>query len=140
MKLGYAEILELVSKAKTTTDKVKLLREHGSEGLCSIINLAFDKRVVWLLPEGTPPYKPNPYPDQQNQLQGELRKLNLFLEMYGIQMNATKRESLFIGFLETIDPEDAKLILAVKEKRLPYKGLPKSLFEEAWTGRIVADQ
>ena len=140
MKLGYSEILKLVSEQKTEEEKINLLRKHGSDGLCDLINLAFDKNAPWDLPEGDPPYKPNPYPDQQNRLQTELRKLYLFMKDGNPDLTKIRRETLFIGFLESIDPEDAKLILAIKANKLPYKGLPKSLFAKAWYGRIKMDE
>lgn len=140
MKLGYSEILKLVSEQKTEAEKIELLRKHGSEGLCQLINLAFDKDAPWDLPEGDPPYKPNPYPDQQNRLQAEQRRMYLFMKDGNPNLTKFRRETLFVEFLESIDPEDAKLILAIKSNKLPYKGLPKSLFEKAWPGRIIADK
>jgi hypothetical protein len=139
MKLGYAEILKLVSEQKTEEAKIGMLRKHGSENLCTLINLAFDKNAPWDLPEGDPPYKPNPYPDQQNRLQSEFRRMYLFMKDGNPNLTKLRREVLFIEFLESIDPEDAKLILAVKANKLPYKGLPKSLFAKAWQGRIKMD-
>ncbi len=140
MKLGYSEILKLVSEQKTEEEKINLLRKHGSEGLCTLINLAFDKNAPWDLPEGDPPYKPNPYPDQQNRLQTEIRKMYLFMKGGNANLTKIRRETLFVEFLESIDPEDAKLILAIKANKLPYKGLPKSLFAKAWYGRIKMDE
>lgn len=139
MKLGYAEILKLVSEQKTEEAKIEMLRKHGSENLCTLINLAFDKNAPWDLPEGDPPYKPNPYPDQQNRLQSEFRRMYLFMKGGNPNLTKLRREVLFVEFLESIDPEDAKLILAVKANKLPYKGLPKSLFAKAWYGRIKMD-
>lgn len=139
MKLGYAEILKLVSEQKTEEAKIGMLRKYGSENLCTLINLAFDKNAPWDLPEGDPPYKPNPYPDQQNRLQSEFRRMYLFMKDGNPNLTKLRREVLFIEFLESIDPEDAKLILAVKANKLPYKGLPKSLFAKAWQGRIKMD-
>ena len=137
MKLGYSEILKLVSEQKTEAQKIELLRKHGSEGLCQLVNLAFDKNAPWDLPDGDPPYKPNPYPDQQNRLQAEQRRLYLFFKGGNNNLTKLRRETLFIELLESIDPEDAKLILSIKANKLPYKGLPKSLFEKAWPGRII---
>ena len=44
-----------------------------------------------------------------------------------------KRETQFVDFLESIDTDDAKLILYIKDKRkLPYSRITKKLFEDAW--------
>jgi hypothetical protein len=39
---------------------------------------------------------------------------------------------MFIQILESIDPEDAKLLLAVKDKRIPYNGITQKLVKEAF--------
>jgi hypothetical protein len=43
-----------------------------------------------------------------------------------------RRESLFITLLESVDPKDAKLLLSVKNKKLPYKNITKDLIQEAF--------
>jgi len=52
------------------------------------------------------------------------------------QRNLTqaKRESLYIGMLESIDPDDAKVLLAMRTRKLPYKGLTQKLVAEAFPG------
>ena len=48
------------------------------------------------------------------------------------QMKPIKRETLFIEFLESIDPDDAKMILSMKDKKSPYKGLTKKLITDTF--------
>jgi hypothetical protein len=38
--------------------------------------------------------------------------------------------------LESIHPKEAKVLIAVKDKKLPYKGLTKKLVEEAFPGLL----
>jgi len=38
--------------------------------------------------------------------------------------------------LESIHPEDAKLMLSVKDKKLPYKGITTKLVQEAFPERF----
>jgi len=38
--------------------------------------------------------------------------------------------------LETIDKEDAKLLIAVKDKKIPYKGITKKFVEEMYPGLL----
>ena len=47
-------------------------------------------------------------------------------------MKPLQREVQFVQFLETLDPDDAKLVLSIKDKKMPYKGITRKLFEEAW--------
>ena len=43
-----------------------------------------------------------------------------------------RRESMFVELLERVDPNDAKLILAVKDRKLSYKGLSYKLVKDTW--------
>ena len=43
-----------------------------------------------------------------------------------------RRESMFVELLERVDPNDAKLILAVKDRKLSYKGLSYKLVRDTW--------
>jgi len=47
-----------------------------------------------------------------------------------------KKEVLFVGVLESLDPQDAKLLLAVKDKKMPYKGITKKLVAETFPNLI----
>mgnify|MGYP000237506748 CR=1 FL=1 len=50
--------------------------------------------------------------------------------MYG------SKEALFIELLEAVDPDDAKLLLAIKDKTLPYSGLDTDIINRAFPGLI----
>jgi hypothetical protein len=39
---------------------------------------------------------------------------------------------LFIEFLESLDPDDAELIIGMKDKKLPFRGLTKKTVCEAF--------
>jgi ribosomal protein L7Ae-like RNA K-turn-binding protein len=93
---------------------------------------AYDPKIVWLLPEGAPPYKANDLVDQQHRLYAEARKLYLFIEGGNPNLKQLRREALFIELLETVDPDDAKLLLAVKEKHIPYPGVTKEVVAKAF--------
>lgn len=134
-RVGVAEFLENVSKLKKKEDKIAALQANDSYILRTILQGAFDPRIKWALPEGTPPYKVNDLVDQENVLIKDARKLVYFVEG-GANIKALKRETLFIEFLESLAPADAKMILAMKEKKLPWKGITPQLVNEAFPGFI----
>lgn len=136
MKLGVAEILKLAAETKGTEQKIEVLRKHYNPTLGTILKYALDPSVKWDLPEGDPPYKQNEYPDQQGVLYTEARRLYLFLEGGNNNLTKLRRETLFIQFLENLDPQDAKVILAAKDKKLPFKGLTLKLIEQAYPGLL----
>ena len=133
-RIGVAEFLENVSKLKKKEDKIAALQANDSYILRTILQGAFDPRIKWALPEGTPPYKVNDLVDQENVLIKDVRKLVYFVEGGSPNMKALKRETLFIEFLESLAPADAKMILAMKEKKLPWKSITPQLVNEAFPG------
>jgi hypothetical protein len=48
-------------------------------------------------------------------------------------MKSLKRETMFIEFLESMDPDDAKLIVSLKDKKSPYKGITKNLIKKTFS-------
>ena len=60
--LLFSEVLDKVHKAKTKDQKVKILREHNSPALRSVLKSSFDPNIKWVLPEGEVPYSKNDAP------------------------------------------------------------------------------
>jgi hypothetical protein len=141
MKLGLGEILAKASRMKTQKEKVEYLTKNDSRPLQDIIQYALHPAITWDLPEGTPPYTPTAFLDQENMLYSEARKLKLFVNGNGNNLTTHKLQNLFIQILESVAPKDAELLCMVKERKLP-KGIPLSLIEEVWPGLIPneADQ
>lgn len=133
MKNGISEILANAQAESDIKKRIAYLQANDSTVLRDIIKLAYDKVIKWALPEGTPPYKPNQMPDQQSNLYSSWRRLYLFFPGGGGEMPTLKREAFFIQFLEGLDPKDAELICAIKDKKMPYK-IPKAQFDQAFPG------
>jgi len=136
MKIGLAEILKKASEFEKKQDKIDWLNKWDSVALRTVLKLAYDPRIKFLLPEGKPPFKLNDLPDLQSVLYSELRKMYLFLDGGHPTLKQTRREYLFIQFLENLDKEDAELIATIKDKKLPYKGITKKFVEEMYPGLL----
>jgi hypothetical protein len=136
VRIGVAEFLEKVSKLKKKEEKVAALKSNDSFVLRTILQGAFDPRIKWLLPEGDPPYKINDLVDQENVLIRDARKLTYFIEGGHPGLKQLKREALFIEMLETVAPADAKMLCAIKDKKLPWKGITPEIINEAFPGFI----
>lgn len=135
MKEGIAEILQKVSKQKTKKDKMSMLLKlkDSTPHIFTTLKYIFKQSILWDLPEGNPPYKSQPKEsDLQHMLYSEFRRLKIFMKGEYPQMKPMKREILFIEFLESLDPDDAKLVIAMKDKKSPYKGLTKKLVCDAY--------
>lgn len=134
MKLAVFEILDKVSKLKTDQEKIFALQNNNCPGLLTVLQGAFDDRIKWALPEGEPPYKPSEAPDTHNVLHAEIRKMYLFIEGGNPGLKQLRREALFIELLESVHPGDAKILLSIKEKKTPVKGLTKTIVQQAFPG------
>lgn len=106
-------ITELLTEINN--DPASIEKHKGNNALKIIFEYAFDPSKKFILPDGEPPFKPDPNPIGMSpaNLYQELRRLYVFCRA---DLSAVKREALFIGLLEAIHPEEAKLILALKDQ------------------------
>ena len=136
MRKTFYEIFEEVEKCKTKKEKISKLREYSGAPLKQVLGWTYDPNVKWLLPEGEPPYKPAAVGvEAEGRLVSELRRLYLFIDgTTDTQKNLkqVRREQLFIELLESVDPGDAKVLLGMKDGKLPFKGITKKLVAEAF--------
>jgi hypothetical protein len=140
MKLSISEILKRASEIKDEDTRINWLRQNNSILMEAVLRGAFDPKIKWLLPEGNPPYKPNDLVDQHHRFYTECRKLYLFIEGGNPDLKQLRRETLFLELLETLDPEDAKLLLAIKDKHLPYPGVTVEVVNKAFPGIITQEE
>ena len=123
-----SEVLTKVHRAKTKSDKVRILREEDCMALRQILKWNFDPNITSDLPEGEPPYVENEAPEgtEHMLLRTEGNKLYNFIK--GAQTHQqTVRERMFIRLLEGLHKDEAKLLCAVKDKKLGSAGGIKGL-------------
>jgi len=129
------EIFTKVNNAKDKPLKIEVLRNNDSQGLRQLLKAAFDPKITWDLPEGTPPYIANEAPagTDHTSLLDEVRKLYLFIKG-GSNIAKVKKETLFIQMLEALHKDDAQVLLDIKDKKLNlvYKGLTENAVKEAF--------
>ena len=127
-------ILDFTSKLPNEEEQIKCLQANNNSALLTILKFCFDPNIKWLLPEGDAPYKPCEYPNVDNMLYTEARRLYLFVEGGNPNLTQLKGESMFVDLLQSINPEDAKLLVSIKDKKLPYKGLSSKTVLKAFPG------
>jgi len=123
MVVGMHEFLLKVSKFKKTEQKIDALRQNDTFALRTILQGVFDPKVEFLLPPGDPPYKPNELVDQEHILHREADKIRYFVKGFYPTLHQNKREMMFVEMLERVAPDDAKLLIAMKDKKLPFRGI-----------------
>ena len=138
-----SEILDLVSKQRTKAKKIEVLREYRNDALVSLLIWNYDDTCFSALPEGEVPYKPNDAPagTEHTSLRQEVRHFYNFIQGGNPSLSKTRRENIFIQILETLHPDEAKLMVFVKDKRLEeFFNLSLEVVQEAypdieWGGR-----
>ena len=134
MQLLLNEVLQKVSNAKTKAQKIKLLKEHNTPALRSILIANFDESVISMLPDGEVPYKKNDAPEdtEHTKLAHEYRKLYLFFKG-GANVSQTRRETLFIQLLEGLHEKEAEVLTLVKDKKIGKRWkITRQCVEEAF--------
>jgi hypothetical protein len=136
---SIAEILTRVVGGDKVIGKARLLQKYDNPTLRKILKYTFSPKVTFdLLPSGTPPYKPNQLVDQEGVLYHEARRLYLFTDGGNPNLKQLRKEALFIEILEAVTPADAKVLVGMKDKKLPeeYKGITKAVVEKAFPGLL----
>ena len=134
MRLLISEVLQKAHNAKTKAQKIKILKDHDSQTLRSIFIINYDESIECLLPEGTPPFKPNEAPKgtEHSMLEKEGRILHHFFKG-GSNIPRMRREQMFIQLLEGLHPDEAKVVILAKDGTLNkrYK-ITKACVEETF--------
>ena len=134
--LLVSEVLKKVSNAKTKKEKIDLLQTYNTQALRSILIWNYDEEVKSMLPEGDVPYNPNEAPagTEHTLLFTETKRLWHFVKGADPKLSKTRKEMMYIQMLEGLHADEAKLLIATKEKNLNnlYKGLTDAVVKEAF--------
>lgn len=137
MDLLVYEVIDKASKARKKEDKIKILKDNETWALKDVLRGTYDSTVRWILPEGAPPYTPN----KPESVPSNLLRRNVDFRFFvkggpGEKMAPYKRENIFIGLIEGIHPEDAKLVISMINKE-KIGGITRNVVEEAYPGLLL---
>lgn len=136
--LGISEIFSQISKIKNVAERQNALATcANNKALMQILHACFHPEVKFVLPDGAPNFtRLEKSVDAQGTLYREAKKLYIFIEGLAPAMHQLRRETLFVQLLEALDPDDADLLLAVKDKKMPYKGITYDLVASTFPGLL----
>lgn len=129
------EMLEKISKETSRKEKIALVRSLASEYQCfaDYLRCVFDPRVQFLLPEGRPPFDAAEEQSYPSTWHKQHRNLQYFVK--GLPkaegLHVLKRETMFIGMLESVHPADAEVLVEMIAKKTSAKGLTEKVVREA---------
>lgn len=117
------EILDLVHEQETEEDKVKILQQYANDALKTLLIWNFDESIISLLPSGEVPYQPNESPlgVDHSSLRRDYKNLYNFVKGGNDSLSKIRRETIFIQILESLHPNEAEVLILVKDKNLEDK-------------------
>lgn len=137
MKKYVYEVVEEVKSAKTKKEKIEILKKHETWALKDILKGTLDPKIQWDLPAGQAPYTPNNGHNAPSNLFKEHKKFKYFVKGGPAKdMLRLKRETLFIGLLESIHPKDAELVVSMVNKKKIGGGITPNLVNEAFPNLV----
>lgn len=118
---SLASIVKKIEEANTFDEQVTLLQKNSSAALKAILGFGLNPNVKWLVPQGTPPFKASEEIDNEGRFYNETKKLIHFIAREGQTLTKSKREQLFINIMETVHPDDARLLVRIKDRQLTIR-------------------
>ena len=128
---SVSQFLTQINELKKKEDRIEALKYNSHASVKTILKYMFDPRIKFLLPEGDPPFRASQF-DEPKALMQEINRFYLFVEGGNPNLKPLRREQIFIQVLEAVSAEDAKLLLAMKDKKSPYKGITKEIVQAAY--------
>ncbi len=126
-------LLEVIRGANESDDPVSYLKKAIADDsrIVNMLGYATNPTAKIPLPEGIPPYIPADYPLGV----AEVEILHLFNKIYVLFGNTPKhkKEQTFIQWLEKMNEDEAKLLIAIKDQDIQslYPKLDEYVFVDA---------
>jgi hypothetical protein len=117
------EILDLVHEQDNEEDKIKVLKTYENDALKTLLIWNYDDSIISLLPPGEVPYQPNESPlgVDHSSLRRDHKNLYNFVKGGNDSLSKIRRETIFIQILESLHPNEADVLVLVKDKKLEDK-------------------
>lgn len=123
--LTAGEVLEEISKIEDNEERATALRTvlANNNPLAIIVQRIYHPDYVWDLPEGEVPGHLINYSghDEPGPMYNSLRRWNNFRVGSGLKKHLL--EAQFMNLLETVSTKDVVILIAVKDKSLPWETL-----------------
>jgi len=129
------EVLEKVAAERKKAEKISILKRNDSTALRTILQGCYHPAIKLPLPEGTPPYEASEGHNAPSTLLKRWEDFKYFSPKSVQKLGKIKVERMFIQLLEAIHPEDAKIVLQMKDKK-PFKGVSAAIVREAFPNLI----
>lgn len=110
---------EILKKANDAENPVQVLKDYMNKDsrLNPILGYAFNPNFKMPLPDGIPPYIPSQHPIGVAPVE-ILNTHNKLYIMYNRDTRQYKKEEIFVQWVEEMAPEEAELMIRIKDQTL----------------------
>lgn len=111
---------EILKKADQSENPVQILKDYMAKDsrLNPILGFALNPNFKMPLPDGIPPYIPSQHPIGVAPVE-ILNTHNKLYIMYNRDTRQYKKEEIFVQWVEEMAPEEAELMIHIKDQTLP---------------------
>lgn len=127
----FEELLQMANNDDNPVEVLKLAMGRDKR-VTALLGYAFNPNYVFLLPEGTPPYRVGEFPTGLADF--DLLQLHeTLVALCNPNTSRIKKEELLIRWLEGMTEEEGKILIHIKDKTLHkmYRKLTEDVFIQA---------
>ena len=126
------EVFTDLGRKNDRESRAKVLLDNDSLALRTLMRLNFDKTINLNLSDEIE-YKPAPRHEIYTTINKETKN---YARLVDINRTKERADDIFKNILESLDPREARILDAAKNKNLKMRGLSKKLAIEVWGNRI----
>jgi hypothetical protein len=126
------EVFTDLGRKNDRESRAKVLLDNDSLALRTLMRLNFDKTIKLNLSKKIE-YKPAPRHEIYTTINKETKN---YARLIDINRTKERGDNIFKTILESLDPREAKILNAAKNKNLKMRGLSRKIAIEVWGNRI----
>jgi len=126
------EVFTDLGRKNDRESRAKVLLDNDSLALRTLMRLNFDKTIKLNLSKEIE-YKPAPRHEIYTTINKETKN---YARLIDINRTKERGDNIFKTILESLDPREAKILNAAKNKNLKMRGLSRKIAIEVWGNRI----
>lgn len=128
------EVFTDLGRKNDRESRAKVLLDNDSLALRTLMRLNFDKTIKLNLSKEIK-YKSAPRHEIYTTINKETKN---YARLVDKKLTRERADNIFKSILESLDPREAKILNAAKNKNLKMRGLSKKLAIEVWGNRIFS--
>ena len=126
------EVFTDLGRKNDRESRARVLLDNDSLALRTLMRLNFDKTIKLNLSKEIE-YKPAPRHEVYTTINRETKN---YVRLVDLKLSRKRADNMFKSILESLDPREAKILNAAKNKNLKMRGLSRKIAIEVWGNRI----